>query len=488
MITLSPAAIALNRFGLGAKPNEPIPADPKQWLLKQFEQYQANPSAWSSQQNTLSLLGDMADNQASMRNADEAAKKEAKRSFKDAIKDDLQASVQARTLSALTTPTPFIERLVHFWANHFAISIDKPVVAQFAGAYELEAIRPHVLGSFREMLFAVEQHPAMLLYLDQAKSIGPNSRAASKLAQRDPDKQHGLNENLAREILELHTLGVRSGYTQTDVTEFAKALTGWSIALKQPSRENQSHDNQSQANQNQYHQRRAKQKQDNDATVMGNGFMFRPALHEPGARNVLGKTYAQEGLSQASSILDTLASAPATAQHIAYKLARHFVSDTPSQSLVDQLAATFLKENGQLTAVYRVLINATEAWNPAPAKFKTPWEWFISSLRGTGKQSVDNMKIIQIMNQLGQPVWKPGSPAGFDDMAEAWAAPDALLRRVEFAQRIANPLGNQLDARHLIDQLLAGSASAATKQTISRAESASTGLALLLVSPDFLRR
>jgi uncharacterized protein (DUF1800 family) len=458
---MTPAAIAVNRFGLGARPDEAAPAEPKKWLVAQFNQYEAAPSVWANQAKTADLVADFADKQQQMRNANEDDKKAAQLMLRREVKGDYQSAVTYRAESALTTPAPFIERLVHFWANHFAISIEKPAVAEFAGAFELEAIRPNVLGNFTDMLMAVETHPAMLLYLDQARSIGPNSKAAERLAERDPDKKRGLNENLAREIMELHTLGVRSGYTQTDVTEFARAMTGWSIAGVG---------------------------KDKNAVVEANGFMFRPALHEPGTRNIMGRSYSQYGKNQAAAILRDLANSPATATHIATKLARHFVSDSPPDTLVQKLADAYMRNNGNLVSLYRVLIDATEAWQPTPVKFKTPWEWLISSLRGTGRQNLNGINTAQIMNQLGQQVWKPGSPAGYDDIADSWAAPNALIRRVELAQRLANPLGDKLDARILGDQLLLGSISQQTKTAIARSESAATGLALLLVSPEFLRR
>lgn len=460
---MSPAAIAVNRFGLGSRPDEAVPANPQKWLLAQFSQYQPAPAAWANQTKTSALLADYVKKQMEMRNADEEEKKTAKRMFKREVRDDYLAAVRARTEAALTTPSPFIERLVHFWANHFAISIEKPAVADFAGAFELEAIRPHVLGNFKDMLFAVEQHPAMLLYLDQARSIGPQSLAARRAAERQPDKKRGLNENLAREIMELHTLGVRSGYTQDDVTEFTRAMTGWSIAGIGNGKE-----------------------QNNDVDT--NGFMFRPQLHEPGARTIMGKRYDQPGKAQAAAVLTDLAASPATATHIASKLARHFVSDTPPASLIDRLSKVFLQDGGNLTSLYRTLVESPEAWAPTPAKFKTPWEWVVSSLRGLGRQNLDGINIAPILNQLGQPVWRPGSPAGYDDIAGTWAAPNALMRRVELAQRLAAPLGDKLDARKLGEKLLIGAISLQTRTAIARSESASTGLALLLVSPEFLRR
>lgn len=464
---MSVTAIAINRFGLGARLEETAPNDPRKWLLDQFAQYQAAPAAWANQGKTADLVAEYSAKAKQLRQTGENEQPSMRKTFVREIRDDYQAAVQMRAQSALSTSTPFVERLVHFWANHFAVSIEKRGIAELAGAFELEAIRPHVLGNFKNMLLTVAQHPAMLMYLDQTRSIGPNSQAGLRSVERNADKKRGLNENLAREILELHTLGVRSGYSQADVTEFARALTGWSI-LGEGGGNNR--------NQVQFEE------------AGKNGFVFRSNLHEPGSRNLLGKTYAQTGRAQAEAILSDLATAPATATHIATKLARHFVGDNPPASLVDKLAQIFLSNNGDLPSIYKVLVDASEAWQPAPAKFKTPWEWLISCGRGLGVQNLSNYKVAQILNQLGQPIWKPGSPAGFDDIADTWAAPNALLRRIEFAQRLVAPYGDKLDARTLGDKLLLGSISPQTKTAISRAESASTGLALLLVSPEFLRR
>lgn len=477
-IQMTNSAIAVNRFGLGARADDGSIGDANRWLLAQFDHYQAAPAAWASQAKSADLVAEYADKMKEMRKADDNTSNadptpksdiDRKNLFKREIRDDYQDAVNMRAESALNTPTPFVERLVHFWANHFAVSIEKPAVTELAGAFELEAIRPNVLGNFTDMLLAVEQHPAMLLYLDQARSIGPNSIAASRFAERNPDKKRGLNENLAREILELHTLGVHGGYNQADVTEFARALTGWSVSGSG--------------------QAAKKIRNPNLTPITGaNGFTFLPMLHEPDSRNILGKTYAQPGKTQAESVLRDLAANPATAQHIATKLARHFVSDTPPQSLIDKLSQIFLKTGGQLSQVYRCLIESPEAWQATPAKFKTPWEWLISCLRATGRQNLSGLKIAQMMNQLSQPIWRPGSPAGFDDIADTWAAPNALLRRIELAQRIANPSGDKVDARALMDKVLLGAVSEQTRNAVTRAESATTGLALLLVSPEFLRR
>ncbi len=515
---LSAAAIALNRFGLGARADEAPPANPKNWLLSQFDAYQPMPAAWAAQPTSLAIAAELAEerqqaianasnapgaststanaiaNQASaapgaaasrapasgapneaasgaasasdarkatMQAANQAANKAARMEARDTYR----SAVNARVASALSTPAPFIERLVHFWSNHFAVSVDKGRVAPFAGAFEMEAIRPHVLGRFEDMLVAVERHPAMQLFLDQTRSVGPDSVAAMRAAQRNPDRKPGLNENLAREIMELHTLGVRSGYTQDDVTEFARAMTGWSIAAAQGPQP--------------------------DRAPPG-AFVFRAQLHEPGTRTIMGRRYDQPGEGQTLAVLLDLSSSPATATHIATRLARHFVADNPPPDVVARLATAFMRSRGDLPTVYRELIDSEAAWSPVAAKFKSPWEWTISSLRGLDVREIGsvqpNAQMAPVLTQLGQQVWRPGSPAGYDDIAASWAAPDALVRRVEIAQRFAARVGDRLDARSLGQTLMAGSLSEPTQLAVSRAESASTALALLLVSPEFQRR
>lgn len=452
---MNAAAVALNRFGLGARPDEPVPADPQRWLLSQFDGYDPLPGPWKPVSRTPALVDAWLAQQRAVRQAPEGQRAGIREAYLRKSREEYVAAASARATSALQTSTPFVERLVHFWSNHFAVSVDKLLVIGLAGGFEADAIRPHVLGRFEDLLLAVVRHPAMLLYLDQAQSIGPASPAGARAQDRQPQRRRGLNENLAREILELHTLGVRSGYTQEDVTEFARALTGWTLPT--------------------------------DDSVGGatGTFRFAPALHEPGPRTVLGRSYAEGGEQQARDILHHLATSPATARHIARKLARHFVADDPPPALVERLAATFLRTGGDLPSLYRELVAAPQAWQPGGTKFKSPWDWGLSAYRALGRSEVPT----GLMNQLGQPIWRPGSPAGYDDGAATWAAPDALLRRVEVAQRIATQAGNAIDARALAQHLLPGDAlSEATASAIARAESGSTALALLLVSPEFLRR
>jgi uncharacterized protein (DUF1800 family) len=420
------AAVALNRFGLGVRADEPLPGDARGWLLAQFESYVAQPPEWSAQPASAALLVAYGDLLRAQRQADATSEVAARQQLAAEVRDRYRAAVAVRVTTALVTPAPFAERLVHFWANHFAVSIEKPSLGSIAGAFEAEAIRPNVFGSFESLLVAVERHPAMLIYLDQIRSIGPESVAARRAAAADPERKRGLNENLAREILELHTTGVRSGYSQDDVTELARALTGWSVgasagpATARPG-------------------------------IEPGRFVFVAALHEPGARRVLGDRYEAAGEAQALAILRRIAVAPATARHIATKLARHFAGDEPPPALVDRLANAFLRSGGDLPTVYRTLIDSPEAWAPAPAKFKTPWEWTLSALRGLG--------------------WR-----------------DLRGQEIELAQRFAARAGSMHDARALAPQLLPGGLSAATETAIARADSPATALALLLASPEFLRR
>jgi len=464
-LSLSPSAIALNRFGLGARPDDAVLADPQRWLLDQFARFEARPAGFASLADAGTVVGNYREEQQAERRMAEGAgatdPKADLRAGRQDFRQDVQllyrAGVQARADSALATDAPFVERMVFFWSNHFCISADNPRVTAFAGAFERDAIRPHILGSFANMLLAVERHPAMLIYLNQFQSIGPDSLAAS----RNPDRKRGLNENLAREIMELHTLGVRSGYSQADVTEFARALTGWTVDGLGGGR-----------------------------AAPGNPdhFIFRPGQHELGTRTILGKRYAQGGEAQARAALIDFAQSPATATHIATKLARHIAGDEPPPAMVARLSDSFLRSKGDLPTMYRTLIASPEAWVTTPAKFKTPWEWTISSLRGVGHRQVGDMQIAALQTQLGQRVWKPGSPAGWDDVEASWAGSDALLRRVEIAQRLAAPLGESVDARALAQKIMPASLSVATADQIARSESPASAIALMLVSPDFLRR
>ncbi len=355
------------------------------------------------------------------------------------------AEAKARIDAATRAEIGFVERLAWFWSNHFCVSIDTSVMA---GGYEREAIRPHVLGRFMDMLLAAESHPAMLIYLNDAQSIGPNSVAGI-------NRGKGLNENFAREILELHTLGVRTGYTQADVISFAKALTGWT--LRPPV---------------------------SDPDI-GGQFVYIPRTHEPGAETVLGRTYPDNGVAQGRAVLADLARHPATATHIATKLAIHFVADDPPAGLIDRLARRFRDTDGDLKEVAKALIAAPEAWMPQRAKLKRPGEWLVAALRATG-QAGDIRRFVAAEALLGEPLWRPPAPKGFPDDNASWL--DGLAERLEIANTFAQRLGPSLDPAAVMDAALGPLASVETRQAIARAESRPQALTLALMAPEFLRR
>jgi uncharacterized protein (DUF1800 family) len=350
---------------------------------------------------------------------------------------------------------------VHFWSNHFAVSADKQPLTALAGAFENEAIRPHLGGRFVDLLLAVEKHPAMILYLDNQRSIGPNSRAGRRAARRNAERTLGLNENLAREILELHTLGVDGGYTQADVSAFARVITGWSIG-------------------------------GGDRPALREGrpgtFEFRENIHEPGPQTVLGRRYAQEGLGQGEAVLHDLATHPSTARHIAIKLARHFTSDDPPATLVDRLTDVYLETGGELPALHAALVDAPECWHAPAGKYKTPHDFVISTFRAFGREPEEGRYVIGALDLLGQTPYRPGSPAGWPDTADAWGGADALLKRVEWAGAVAKFANARVDPVTTGEAALGPAMSETTRRIVAQAESTGQGLTLLLASPDFQRR
>ncbi|MFZ3485186.1 DUF1800 domain-containing protein [Sphingomonas sp. 3-13AW] len=480
---MSKTSIALTRFGLGATRDAVPPADPQGWLVAQFDRFEPRPGPIAGVSSSAVIsrqLFEHATRQRELRRANAARMEGAEPATPQATGRDLLrelnqeagrnaraeyfAAVGARVNSALETQAPFVERLVHFWANHFAVSAEKLEVIGLAGSLEFEAIRPHVLGRFGDMLAAVERHPAMLIYLDQALSVGPASIVGQRIAA-EGKRRVGINENLAREILELHTVGVGSGYTQADVTELARALTGWSVSGIS---------------------RRPGARLDGSEGPPG-AFFFAAKVHEPGDRTVLGKRYPEGGEAQAAAVLADLAVQPATAAFLATKLARHFAGDAPPKPMVERLKRAYLQSGGNLPTVYQAILSSPEAWNAKPTKFKTPWQWTISSYRALGIRNVQPRSVAGLLEQLGQPVWKPGSPAGYADTAANWAGPDALMRRVEAAERLA-ARSPGVDGRILAKRLFPSSLSPATAEALDRAESPSQALALLLVSPEMMRR
>ena len=471
--------LAANRFGLGSRFDDPAMGDPKDWLIRQIGDYDPAPAAIADLAGREAIATAYAEyrderqamrreaKNAEMRDDDGSAVEAMRRMSRAGFRRHYGEAASARLAAAVATPTPFAERLVHFWSNHFAISADKQTVVGFAGNYENDAIRPHVMGKFSDLLSAAVHHPAMLLFLDQAQSFGPDSPFAARVRNRGKRQAPGLNENLAREIMELHTLGVRAGYTQADVTNFAKALTGLTVAGIG---------------------RGAGQRLMPADTRPGET-VFVDRLHQPGALTILGKRYDQPGGRQAEAVLRDLAVHPATARHVATKLARHFTSDEPPAPLVDRLAQDFERTGGDLPSLYRTLIASPEPWTAAPTMFKSPWDWTVSMLRALKTPGLgERQNIAAMFAQLGQPVWRPGSPKGYDDMVATWAGSAALMQRVELASRIAGRIGDRADARQLAPLVLADALTPETSQAIARADSPGQGLAMLFASPAFLRR
>jgi uncharacterized protein (DUF1800 family) len=356
---------------------------------------------------------------------------------------------KARIHAALESRIGFAERLVWFWSNHFCVSADKGNVRPICGAYEREAIRAHVIGRFGDMLLATESHPAMLIYLDNARSIGPGSMAGVR-------QKRGLNENLAREVLELHTLGVRSVYTQEDVTSFARVITGWTVMPPRQDRER------------------------------AGEFQFNPRMHEPGTHAVIGKSYAEAGVEQGRAVLAALARHPATAKHVATKLARHFIADEPPPALVQRLTKRFLDSEGNLKELAKTLVTSPEAWDPARAKLKRPSEWIIAALRAAGMTPPDIGPVMQAQNLLGEPLWRPSAPKGFADESGPWL--DGLSQRLDIANQLARRMPAEADPRQIFEETIGPIASSDTRQSIARAESRPQALALLFMAPEFQRR
>jgi uncharacterized protein (DUF1800 family) len=474
------AAIAATRFGLGAKAGEIAAAssDPRGWLKAQIRREGADAFDLGGDTGATRLAAFRQyrkEREAEKRagigkgdGADDPAK--AARAF---IRQEAAGDVAARLQLAVATDAPFRERWALFWANHFTVSATKVQVATLVGPYENEAIRPHVFGRFAELLGAAETHPAMLLYLDQAQSIGPDSQAAEFMGRggglrrglgsgggQGQKRAAGLNENLAREILELHTVGIGGGYGQADVTEFARALTGLSIAGPRD-------------------------------LGYEDKVIFREAAHEPGARTVMGVRYpGGSGRAQANAVLSDLAAKPQTAAFVCAKIARHFVADDPPPALAARLQKTWMSTGGDLGRVAEALIDSPEAWAPQPAKFKTPYEFVVSSYRAGGFAPTQaGPQVNGVLNGLGQRPFGAPSPKGWADEAAPWAASDAIVKRMAFAQGLGGRMGpNVQDPMALADAALGARLSPAAATAIRRAESRAEAVALLLMTPEFQRR
>lgn len=429
-------AQALIRFGLGRRGAEPLPSDPAAWLRAQLRR--PDPANIDPRPTTARGL--------------EALQFD--RQFKPpegqrAVPLLFEAQARAELDNALTTPAPFRERLVWFWTNHFTVS-RRSGAAAVIGAFVEEAIRPHVTARFETMLLAVMRHPAMLIYLNNAASVGPDSPAGRRT-------HRGLNENLARECMELHTVSPASGYTQADVTNFARILTGWSIDLR----------------------------------ADPPGFRFRPFAHEPGVITVMGHSFPP-GEAGGVAALRFLANHPATHQFLATKLARHFVADNPSPDAVRPIAAALRDTGGNLGAAAEALVALPAAWQPG-AKLRTPQDYVIATLRLLDLPAEDRerLNVPGMLGGLGQPFWNAPQPNGWGDRASDWAAPEAMMRRIDWSYGIAGRVSGPHDARDaadLAEASLGPLLSDTTLLAVRRAGSRRDAMTLLLASPEFQRR
>jgi len=448
--------IAVNRFGYGARGGELAQAkvDPKKWLssqLKAIEFSDKQPSSddaliahakYQKQKKQMKQQGKSKQAQASK------ASDKNNKVIKNAARR-VYIKMSAGTLKeAISSEHSVSWRLLDFFSNHFSVSTSGRLMLGLSPTLEREAIAPNLLGNFADMLLAVEQHPAMLVYLNNEKSFGPNSRMAKK-------RKVGLNENLAREIMELHTLGVNGGYSQSDVIELAKGITGWSV--KRPKKE------------------------------QGTGFVFRAYGHEPGSRKLLGKEYAQRGIEQGRQMLHDLAMHPSTANYVCTKIAHHFVSENPPQSLIEKMQKTWLNNQGNIRKVMLTLFNAEETWLQSPQKFKTPREFVISAYRAIAPNKVNDRTLINSLTNLGQMPFNAGSPAGFSDDESDWLGASALMARVEWSSLVSAQL-KRVNAEKVMVTALGKSISQNTYQMVMRAESRQQASTLLLMSPEFQRR
>lgn len=376
----------------------------------------------------------------------EATKKKARQDLGRHSMDDVRAILQ----NAVTGPG-FGERLVQFWGDHFTVAAKGANLRVLAPDVLDAAVRPNIAGRFSDMLRAVTFHPGMLVYLNQVQSFGPNSIAGKRTGK-------GLNENLAREVLELHTLGVGSSYTQTDVRSFAKLLTG--------------------------------------LTADKNGFLFRNGLVEPGRHTVLGRAYEGKlpGIEQA---LEDIALHPKTAQHLASKLIMHFVGDAPDPDLVKRMAQAYLSSNGDLLKIYAVLLDHESAWSEPFQKAKTPFDYIVSAMRAAGATKTDiaglkpndlRQGVVGAMQLMGQQMFMPAGPDGWDESPETWITPTGLAARIRWAVAFSERIQGDHDPRAFLDRALGDAASPFLRFAVSGSESRVEGLALTLLSPEFNRR
>lgn len=444
------AHIAFNRFGLGAKPGGigRIRADAKAAVLAELDTPNiaqiTTPGLPTYAEACLAVHTDF--------------------SIEEGIKEK---ELTARIAQHMLPEIGLVERLVLFFSNHFSMSVNKDgAIRATIGQLERDVIRKHVLGSFESMLIGVMRHPAMLEFLDNDDSIGPNSVIGRSWGV-------GLNLNLAREIFELHTLGVGGGYTEADVAALARILTGWSFVRgwEADGRYNGGH-----------------------PQIRGR-FLFRPDWHEPGAQTVLGRSYAHTGVDQGVAVLRALARHPSTAQYIAFKLVRHFIAEEPTPDMVNPVALAFRSSTGNLKVVARALLDLPQAWTAPLTKLRTPYELQIAEMRAMRRVYVEKERwpFSEALYALRNKPWERPTPDGYPDESAYWMGPDAMRIRVETAQLNAWAL-QQVTPRYahtpstLASALFASVLSESSRLGIAGATNRDDGLTMVFTSPEFQRR
>jgi uncharacterized protein (DUF1800 family) len=441
------ALVAFQRFGLGAKPGGParIGADALAALRAEVE--------------TANIA--TIDNPVLPSYAKACFESQFNFQRAEAVR---QAEMNARIDKQMSVEIGFVERLVGFWTNHFSMTVDKTEgVRGTIGQWERDVVRRHVLGRFTSMLRGTIAHPAMLAYLDNEDSIGPNSIIGKQW-------DAGYNENLAREILELHTLGSGGGYSEADVTAFAKILTGWSYVRGWESDHGSS-----------------------GGTKQNRGrFIYRADWHEPGPIQLLGKVRAALGQKQAEQVLNDLAAHPATAEHIAFKLVRHFITDEPTPGMVNPLKQKFLQTGGDLKAVSLALLDLPEAWSAPLGKLRTPYEYTIAQYRALGVRYRNDQTwaLSEPLHALHQMQWEPPSPEGHSDETLAWLNPDAMRIRLDLAQFAswAFAPNTKRNVPYLASRLFDTALSQATRDRLASVGNSNDALTILFSSPEFQRR
>jgi uncharacterized protein (DUF1800 family) len=459
--------IALNRFGMGAKSGlrNAISADPRGWLLSQISS-QVPPIGYQLPSSQQIVLDFMELKNLKMKLKEDASGEEVRR-VRAEIRDKFLSGIGSRFVASANSNAPLHEQMVLFWSNVFTVSIGKN--QQFLSlclAYERDAIRPHVFGHFENMLVAATQHPGMLVYLNNAQSIGPHSKAGEK-------REKGLNENLARETLELHSLGVNGGYTQADVISLANMITGWTLVNQKIM---------------------AKTDKSPLLRIDNNGFAFIPQMHEPDPQTLLGKTYNQMGVDQGLAALRDLAHHPSTAHYMATRLVSHFVGDAPPPECVERVAKVFRDTNGNLAEVTAAVIKLPEAWQFKTPKIKSPYELLVAQIRalnishGASREQISDQTIFQALNDMGQLPFNANSPAGWTEHSADWASGTGILKRIEWAQALARRTTYDSNIADLANDLFGDALQSSTLQAIQRAPSKVDAITLLLTCPEMQKR